>query len=137
MWRFPSRYADPGSLSILSRITLHLIDDADRAVLGDTLAHIATYRLVEPLRLPIYNVDETSRFDSPILLLHLILFRFSGVSLGHKYYERPRPSRRAGLLATSIGPRYWSTFARANLAIDCQVAFIGRPLERSLSTQIS
>ena len=40
-WRFPSRYADPGSLSILSRITLHLIDDADRAVLGDTLAHMA------------------------------------------------------------------------------------------------
>jgi len=36
-----------------------MIDDADRAVLGDTLAHIATYRLVAPLRLPIYNVGET------------------------------------------------------------------------------
>ena len=66
---------DPSTLSILSRITPRLIDDADRALLGDTLAHMAAkpgnsiidafktcntiYRLVAPLRLPIYNVGET------------------------------------------------------------------------------
>ena len=110
MWRFPSRYADPGPLSILSRITPHLIDDADRAVLGDTLAHMAA---------------------KPTRSLMRLKRAAHGVSLGHKYYGRPRPSRRAGLLATSNGPRYWSTFAKQ---IDCQV---DRPSERSLSTQIS
>ena len=103
-----------------------------------------TYRLVAPLRLPIYNVGETlldksSWFAHFVATMVLIVFAFlykigGGVS---QFYERSWPSRRAGQLATSIGPRYWSPFAKANLAIDCQVVFIGRPLERSLSTQIS